>query len=196
MAKHPEQLPSEPKPDNSLPVPPPVATQLPAEDGPVERRDLPEIPADDIVREDKGSTDKAGVELLMDACDIFNINPSKSARPRELAAWRYFAGQDDGVDIFPASVVLVTFGGLKIKMWAEGEGDARFDEATLQRLSMTFGGGALPDDLALPVGAIDGQVRDSGHVYKGGYLKSGGKTEADKRANLAERRARANRRKK
>lgn len=144
----------------------------------------------DLVDEAGKRTDAKSRDLLLEACDIYGINPEVFARPRELAAWRYYAG--DRRDGRPDAVVLVTQGGVKIKHFADRTHPV--DPETEERLRNLFGAwkidpvtklqvpGPMPDDLTLPAEAVTGMVTTDRHVYRRGYLREGGKSEGARRA--------------
>jgi len=136
-----------------------------------------------------------GAEILMDACAIYGINPDQKALPRELLAWKYYpADRELGL---PESVRLVTAGGVKLRHYADGLIDEkrdpdtatilraklrlfRMDPTTRQMTPLPFSG-----DLTLPDEAVSGQVGSDAHVYREGYLRSGGRTEATRREQAA-----------
>lgn len=149
----------------------------------------PEPVAGPILKETNGRTDKAAVALLMRACELFGIDPHQDARPRELAEWKFYPG--DRLDGIPDAIVLITMGGVKIKWFADE--DYPIDQETEERLAQKLNAfrvdGAtkglvrvdLPDDLTLPRAAVTGLTDAQDHRFKGGYLRSGGKTEAARR---------------
>lgn len=135
--------------------------------------------------------------LLLDACERFGIDPTQEVRPKELAAWNYYPGSKlDGV---PNSVVVVTQGGIKLRHYDDPNyfaprcTEAAMDEdteATLARLHGAFTKDpktkevirlALPGDVALPVQAVTGRVERTAHRFQRGYLREGGKLEANRR---------------
>lgn len=156
---------------------------------------------------------EGAVELLLEACDRYGINPDQrlpkfnprrhalsiNSDTRELAAWAFYAGEND-TDV-PDSVVLVTEGGFKLRYarpvdLGDRELDVAFigdqtetqlrqalnayqvDPKTRQRIPA-----ALPEDLALPFEALKGfSPKDGAQMYRRGYLREGGKTEAERRA--------------
>lgn len=146
------------------------------------------IPADGFTLPDalKG---QRGAVLLLDACNIFGVNPD-TALPlfqgrgrgpfRELMAWKFYPGDErSGI---PDAVALVTVGGTKIKWFADQ--DFPIDPDTESRLRNVFHAWKtnpktneieplpLPDDLTLPRAAVTSQVNpDHGHQYRGGYLR-------------------------
>ncbi len=129
------------------------------------------------------------------------MNPTSTCRPPELKAWTFYPGDD--VDGRPDAVVLVTFGGVKVRHYADpdflafGCTEPAMDSDTEERLRRIFNAfkvdpktkevspAPLPADLTLPATHVDGRVRSTDHQYRGGYLKAGGKTEAAKRAEKA-----------
>jgi hypothetical protein len=128
---------------------------------------------------------RPGAELLGEACLIYGINPDPKVRPVELpfSAWRFYPG--DPLDDQPDRVALVTAGGLKLFHPPTDDTLSKLRAAfSLQRTNPKTGEifyAPLPEDLTLPRSLIDGRVRSDAHVYKGGYLRSGGKAEADRR---------------
>lgn len=132
---------------------------------------------------------QAGAVLLLDACNLFGVNPD-TALPifqgrgtgpfRELLAWRFYPGNEAaGV---PDAVGLVTVGGVKIKHFADP--DFPMDPDTENRLRQVFHAWRtnpktneiealpLPDDLTLPRAAVSSQVNpNAGHQIRGGYLR-------------------------
>lgn len=161
------------------------APQAPAEG----KEPEPERSAGPILKETNGRADKAAIELLMRACELFGIDPHQDARPKELAEWKFYAG--NRLDGIPDAIVLVTMGGVKIKWYADE--DYPIDQETEERLAQKLNafrvdGGTkglvrvpLPDDLTLPRAAVTGLTDAQDHRYKGGYLRSGGKTESTRR---------------
>lgn len=133
-----------------------------------------------------------GVGLLMDACTLYGIDPSPlrkighPANPRHLLNWKHYPGDLQVGE--PERVVIVTAGGLKLSQPA--------NEDTIDTLRRVFHcyrdvnkpGGVvesvidpLPEDLTLPTTNVTGLVVAKDHVFKEGYLRSGGATEAAKR---------------
>lgn len=151
-----------------------VAADAPETDAPAP------LAADDVMPEATGRRDDAALALLFDACERFNVNPSLSLRPRELAGWRYYPA--DVVDQVVAAVVLVTAGGLKLKYF---EGNAQQDAETEERLRATFRAytldpktkervpAPLPADLSLPSEAVLGVSATTAHRHPLGYLRRG-----------------------
>lgn len=151
-------------------------TQDAAPDDAAVQDDAPaDVTAAECMPEASGRRDDASFELLIAACEVFNIDPRIDTRPRELAAWRFYPGNRvEGVD---ASVVLVTAGGLKVRYPIAG------DAETEERLRNTFGAytidpktkervpAELPADLTLPASAVTGQVVERAHRHSGGYLR-------------------------
>lgn len=131
---------------------------------------------------------KAALNLLLDACERFGVNPEQDHRPAELLAWRF--SPENRVEQIPASVTLVTAGGLKLVHYADPGYPE--DPDTIERLRNVFGAWKkdkdgtrvplpLPTDLTLPEGAVTGLVQSDDHVYRRGYLRDGGKAEAARR---------------
>jgi hypothetical protein len=127
--------------------------------------------------------------LLAEACYVFGIDPDPTLKPRELASYRYDAGDPNAATPIPAYVSLGTSGGLKIRY--------PMDEDTETRLRVVYNAFRvnkagerevlpLPADLTLPRSNVDGIVRSSEHQYRTGYLKEGGKAEAEKRQKKLE----------
>lgn len=132
----------------------------------------------ELVRDSGGRTDAAAVDLLMDACERFGVNPEVDARPQELAAWRFYPG--DRLEGRPDAVVIVTHGGVKLKHFADP--NHPMDPDTEDKLRAIFKAftinamkevipTALPVSLVLPSAAVTGQVEQKGHVHRGGYLR-------------------------
>jgi hypothetical protein len=127
------------------------------------------------------------VDLLMEACTLYNIDPSDKADPVQLLGWKFYAG--DRRRNVPDRITLVTAGGLKIAHPA--------DEDTYERLTHVFrlrrekkqkDGGVeieilpLPEDLSLPSSHLHGQAEtETGRRYQRGYLKEGGAAEFARR---------------
>jgi hypothetical protein len=127
--------------------------------------------------------------LLAEACYVFGINPDPTLKPRELASYRYDAGDPNAATPVPAYVSIGTSGGLKIRY--------PMDEDTETRLRIVYNAFRvnkagerevlpLPADLTLPRSNVDGLVRSGEHQYRTGYLKEGGKAESDRRQKLEE----------
>lgn len=144
--------------------------------------------SDDVAKQLK-IVDPVKRRLLAEACLIFGIDPDPRKKPLELAGFRFDAGEPDGPNPVPASVSVVTSGGLKIRY--------PMDSDTETRLRLAFGAFVvekgsgerkelpLPDDLTLPRSNVDGVVRTNEHQYRPGYLRSGGKSEADRRETVS-----------
>lgn len=130
--------------------------------------------------------ERKGVELLMQACSLYNIDPHEDAEPVHLAAWKFYEGdRRRGV---PDRIVLVTNGGLKLAHPADEETVERlrrvfkcFRERKLKDGSTEIDILPLPEDLSLPTTFLDGQVIGREHVYERGYLREGGAAEASRR---------------
>lgn len=146
---------------------------------------------------------RQGTDLLLRACRRLGINPdqdlpvydARKNKPqdattrafRQLLSWQFYPAHDsaDGLD----AVALVTAGGVKVRMDANGN----FDEDSMSRLRQAFGAfrlnpstremepQPLPGDLALPLPAILGFPIKADHVYRGGYANAGGREEAARR---------------
>lgn len=179
------------------PAPPASSTRQPqAPPRPKPQEPIPAAPATaadprfaELVPEQNGRMDAVAVSLLLEACDRFGVNPALRARPQELLAWKFYQSPDENQ---PDAVVFVTGGGLKLKHWDDP--DHPMDLDTLDRLRRTFGLFKidpqtkdlvildLPEDLTLPRTAVDGKISAAAeHRYEGGYLRSGGKTAAQKK---------------
>lgn len=151
-----------------------------------------------FVREQTGKDSMNAISLLLEACDIYGVNPSADQTPRELLAWKFYPGEDDPArGVQPDAVVIVTGGGLKLKHYDDP--DMPMDPDTVQRLQRAFSlfrqdpttkqivALALPADLTLPAASVNG-IGTTDHQYHGGYLKSGGTTAAaDKQKRRDER---------
>lgn len=144
-----------------------------------------------------------GVDLLMDACEVFGINPDPTLPPYdpkrhgaakaqflELVGWKYYPALPG--EPLPNRVVLVTAGGQKLT-WFD-DPDYPLDPATELALRNLFHAWTidpttkdqvplpLPADLTLPRQAVDGRPKAGDHVYQKGYLREGGRAESDRRA--------------
>lgn len=139
-----------------------------------------------VVPEVNGNSAPAAIQLLQEACEIYGVNPNPELKPRELLSWRYYPETDRE----PARVVIVTAGGQKLGCYEDP--DFPLDPDTEETLRNIFGAwtldgnknrvpGPLPDDFTLPRAAVTGTSDATDHQYKGGYLKSGGRKEGDKR---------------
>lgn len=138
------------------------------------------LSADEVMPEAHGRRDGVALALLFDACERFNINPSATVRPRELASWRYYPA--DVLEQRPAAVVVVTAGGLKLKYFA---GDVEQDPDTEERLRAIFRAWKvdpvtkqevtvpLPTDLSLPAECVLGLTTATAHRHPQGYLRRG-----------------------
>lgn len=128
-----------------------------------------------------------GVDLLMEACSLYGINPDKDAPEVHLLNWRFKAG--DRRRRVPDRIVLVTAGGLKIAHPADDDTVERlrhvfrcFKENKAKDGSVSIEILDLPEDLTLPTVHLNGQVPGSGHhVYPRGYLREGGAAESNRR---------------
>lgn len=134
--------------------------------------------------------------LLAEACYVFGINPDPTLKPRELAAYRYSPGEPNAATPIPASVTIVTAGGLKVRYPIDEDSESRLrmvyncfkvDARTGERQVLP-----LPPDLTLPRSNVDGVVRNTEHQYRTGVLRE---SEADraKRATRIEQLRRAGR---
>lgn len=156
---------------------------------------------------------KPGLHLLMRACNLLGIDPDptlpvfnpKRHKPeagaafRELMDWRFYRGDRSAGD--PDYVTLVTAGGLKITH--RDDMAQPWDDETDHRLALAFNAFrinretklperiALPADLTLPANAVLGFSDETRHQYRRGYLREGGRAEADRReaAEAAQRAA-------
>ncbi len=139
-------------------------------------------------------TGKPGIEMLMEACTLYNINPDQNLkpgdpkRPRQLLSWKYFGDNEGRPELPDERIVLVTGGGVKLSYPA--------DQDTVERLQRVFrlirkrkGPNneeiaevlPMPDDLALPTSALTGIVETADHRYESGYLRAGGSVEGARR---------------
>lgn len=142
--------------------------------------------------------------LLLDACERFGVDPCIETRPQELASWNYYKA--DRLAGTPASVVIVTKGGVKLRHYddpdyiAPGATAPAMDQDTEERLANIFQAferdaqknivrKALPADLALPAMAVTGLSTKTEHRFRRGYLKEGGKAEAERRTAAAKAKA-------
>jgi hypothetical protein len=218
-AEPPKPAASEPQPPPTSAVQPPpraAAAQQPRDrdneltDQGQPRESVMEATAEEYqVPEDFAN--KPGARLLMKICNLFGIDPNPRlpvfvsgkhdparGRFRELLSWRHYPG--DPMAGVPESVTLVTSGGLKLNVNSEGE----YDEATEVQLRNAFRAFRtnpktneveplpLPNDMTLPATAVLGIPASQDHVYQQGYLRSGGRAEADRREQQAiERRRQA-----
>lgn len=167
-----------PAADGEAPAADVAAAPAPAATKPAKAAPKAADPEPELMPEAGGRTDAASIDLLMDACERFGVNPEADARPRELASWRFYPG--DRLEGRPAAVVIVTQGGLKLKHWADP--NQPMDQDTEDKLRTIFRAftisptkevipTALPSSLVLPVEAVTGQVLAKGHVHRGGYLR-------------------------
>lgn len=140
------------------------------------------------IAEASGSKSPMALAMLLDACERFGVNPEQDHRPMELLSWKFRPANP--VEQIPASVTLVTAGGVKLVHYAEAS--YPMDPDTEDRLRNVFNcwrkdkdgtkvPTPLPEDLTLPEGAVTGLVATDDHVYRQGYLRSGGKAEAVRR---------------
>lgn len=168
----------------------PQAPAPPAPPAPPQEQDQPPVvvAAPVFVAEVSGNQSKQAVDLLLDACELFGVNPEQDQRPVELLSWRYRAA--NRVEQIPASVTLVTAGGQKLVHYADPS--YPMDPDTIERLRNVFNAYRkdkdgtriplpLPTDLTLPEGAVTGLVASDDHVYRRGYLREGGRTESQRR---------------
>ncbi len=140
--------------------------------------------------ERNGQQDRADAKaLLFHVCEVFGVDPSADKRPEELLTWTFYPGKP--VDGIPASVSIVTGGGQKLKLYE----DDSLEDDTVQTLGRIFKltpkaegkpwtTDDLPENLTLPPVMVHGYSTSQEHVYKGGYLKSGGAKEAARRQAL------------
>lgn len=140
------------------------------------------------IAEASGSKSPMALAMLLDACERFGVNPEQDHRPMELLSWKFRPANP--VEQIPASVTLVTAGGVKLVHYAEAS--YPMDPDTEDRLRNVFNcwrkdkdgtkvPTPLPEDLTLPEGAVTGLVATDDHVYRQGYLRAGGKAEAIRR---------------
>lgn len=174
-----DEAPPAPAPTPAAPAPTPPPAPDPAADVPMN--------FDRVPREANGRRNDRELDLLLDCCEKYGINPLIDAVPGELAAWRFYPG--DRQTRTPDAVVVVTWGGLKIRHYADGTTDQDTDE----RLRNVFGAwtldkdkqrvpAALPQDCTLPADAVTGLSVANRHRFEGGYLRSGGRSESERRA--------------
>lgn len=161
------------------------ATNAPAPAAPVTQAQkadpLAKILAE-IVPEAGQRRDANSVALLMETCERFNVDPRAKKQPVELLAWRFIPGNPLSHPPIPDSVSIVTAGGVKLRHYE----DPAFpmDPDTEERLAKIFNAYhadpktkdvtrlPLPDNLALPVSAVTGEVVQQQHIMPGGYLRS------------------------
>jgi hypothetical protein len=158
-----------------------------------EEHDAPDTAT--LVPCDNGAVDPSPdqKELLLDACRRFNVDPTVERTPRELLKWR--CEPANRLTRVPASVTIVTAGGVKLKHYDDP--DYPMDQDTEETLARIFSAFAkdpktkelirlpLPEDLALPITAVTGYPQTADHQYRRGYLREGGKKEADRREKTA-----------
>lgn len=151
-----------------------------------------------LVPMDNGKTEcpPGAKELLLEACERFGVDPTVERQPSELGSWNFYKG-DRRLGV-PASVVLVTAGGVKLRHYADPDyvapncTEPAMDQDTEDTLARLFGAYRkdaqknlvrmpLPEDLALPGPAVTGFPTQEDHRYRRGYLAEGGKAEADRR---------------
>jgi hypothetical protein len=136
-----------------------------------------------------------GIDLLMEACTLFGIDPNPKlkaghpAAPRHLLSWKHYPGNViQGED---ERIVLTTCGGAKLRYpWREGD-DTHERLLTIHgcRTKLRHKDGSeeivikpLPHDVTLPTVHVTGIPETDTHVYKRGYLHEGGAAEATRRA--------------
>lgn len=136
--------------------------------------------------EANGNQSAPAFALLLEACERWNIDPRDATRPRELANWRYDAGNPR--EDKPAGVILVTAGGVKLRHNADGSAD----QDTEERLRQIFRAwqidpttkqqvpAPLPAVQSLPEAAVTGRppsgpaaVNVTGRRHPAGYLRRG-----------------------
>lgn len=145
-------------------------------------------------------------KLLVKACEIFGVNPDPDALVKypnpspgvrapkaepELLNYKMYPGSAETGE--PDAVCIVTAAGVKLKYFADDSVDQATDD-TLRRIFRAFKTGPdgailaqpLPSDWTLPSNAVRG-VPGGDHQYARGYLKEGGKTEADRREDEQQR---------
>lgn len=170
-----------------VPTPPDPAPPAPPAQAPAPKAAAAQ-PVIAYVPDAGGNRGRTALDLLLDACELYGVNPEQDQRPVELLSWRYRDG--DPREQLPASVTLVTAGGLKIVHYADPAYPV--DPETTERLRNVFGAWRkdkdgtrvplpLPTDLTLPEGAVTGLAKTEDHVYRRGYLREGGKAEAARR---------------
>ncbi len=143
-----------------------------------------------LVQETTGKTSPHGISLMLEACDIYGVDPSADKAPRELLAWKFYPGEDDPArGVTPDAVVIVTGGGLKLRHYDDDAPGSPKDPDTVDKLRRAFGLFKqdpktkevivlpLPGDLTLPAATVNG-VGHTDHQYVGGYVQSGGKSAA------------------
>lgn len=131
--------------------------------------------------ERNGRTDAAAIAMLLRICEVFGINPDLAAE--EVLGWTYWPKND--AERTPAACTVVTFAGQKFKLFD----DDTMDDDTVERLGRIFRIDPdpktrvidLPDDLTLPPNMVKPVPSSADHVYKGGYLRQGGASEANRR---------------
>lgn len=132
----------------------------------------------------QGNKSDDAVNLLLDACEVYGINPDPELRPKEILSWRFYHA--DRREDRPARVVIVTGGGQKVDLF-EGDADPimsidseevlrnvfnayKIDPVTKLRINSD-----LPEDLTLPRVAVTGIAEGATHRFVGGYLRRGEK---------------------
>ena len=143
--------------------------------GPVDVEPLPDT---------NGIKSDEAINLLLDACEVYGINPDPETRPKELLQWRYYPA--DRREDRPARVVIVTAGGQKVDLF-EGDADPMmtidseevlrgiFNAYKIDPVSKLRVNSDLPEDLTLPRIAVTGVPEGVAHRYVGGYLRRGEK---------------------
>jgi len=129
----------------------------------------------DIVPEATGRTNATALQLLLDVCERFGVNPDQNVVPQELLAWRFY-GPDTRKRI-PASVVIVTGGGVKLRGWADPDYPLDEDtEANVRRILHLFRTNPktkeveplpIPADVTLPDLAVTGATIPDDQKPKG-----------------------------
>lgn len=145
---------------------------------------------------------RAGVDLLMKACQAYNLdpnpklavyvhgkhNPDPRLPYREILAWQFYDGAGSGL---PDKVVIVTAGGAKLAYPPDMQSlDVLrnvFKAFTVDPVSKQLVPGELPPDLSLPIETVTGIPITDKYILRRGYLREGGRAGSDRR-EAAERR--------
>lgn len=122
--------------------------------------------------------DRAGVQILLDACEMFALNPEPEIFPCEVLSWTHYKATPRERR---ESVRLTTGGGRKLRVWANPL--EPFDDETEETLRNIFGAWRvmgkgkkrvplpLPEDLTLPYEAAVGFPASMEHQFTGGFLR-------------------------
>lgn len=128
--------------------------------------------------------DAPGVDLFMEACLMYGIDPSEDATPVEIPEqagavrprWTFYATNPRLLNAKPERIAFVTSGGLKVvhpmdedferqlRRWLQA---FHLDPKTRELVE-----DPIPEDRTLPRQAITGEVLSAKHQYREGYLRA------------------------